>query len=213
MTSRREQKKQQTFDAIVSAASVSFRSVGYHGTTIEVIAVDAGVSAGTVYNYFGTKNAILLAVVTRDTEHALADAGNAIDLSPGDPVEVLMPLILVYVDAMTALGRDVLKELFRAGFDPTESVVMADLVSLDERSILHFGEAFALLQAHDLASDKAEPESAAILIYSVMAVATLMFVSMPEFSAEDVETMIRSQLALAFGGIGVQSAGPLDENS
>ena len=213
MTSRREQKKQETFDAIVSAASVSFRSVGYHGTTIEVIAVEAGVSAGTVYNYFGTKNAILLAVVTRDTEHAFVDAADAIDLSSGDPVEVLMPLIMVYVDAMTALGRDVLKELFRAGFDPVESALMADLVSLDERSILQIGEAFVLLQAHGLASDTADPESAAMLIYSVIAVATLMLVSMSEMSAEDVETMIRSQLVRVFRGVGIQSAGPLDEKS
>ncbi len=202
MTSRREQKKQETFDAIVSAASLSFQERGYHGTTIEVIAVEAGVSAGTVYNYFGAKNAILLAVVTRDTEQAFVDASDAIDLSSSDPVEILMPLIAVYVDAMTALGRDVLKELFRAGFDPAESDVMADLVSLDERSILQIGEAFALLQAHGLAAETADPGSAAMLIYSIVAVATLMFVSMPEFSARDVETMIRSQLVIVFEGAG-----------
>jgi len=202
VTSRREQKKQETFDAIVSAASLSFQERGYHGTTIEVIAVEAGVSAGTVYNYFGAKNAILLAVVTRDTEQAFVDASDAIDLSSSDPVEILMPLITVYVDAMTALGRDVLKELFRAGFDPAESDVMADLVSLDERSILQIGEAFALLQAHGLAAETADPGSAAMLIYSIVAVATLMFVSMPEFSARDVETMIRSQLVIVFEGAG-----------
>jgi len=202
VTSRREQKKQETFDAIVSAASLSFQERGYHGTTIEVIAVEAGVSAGTVYNYFGAKNAILLAVVTRDTEQAFVDASDAIDLSSSDPVEILMPLIAVYVDAMTALGRDVLKELFRAGFDPAESDVMADLVSLDERSILQIGEAFALLQAHGLAAETADPGSAAMLIYSIVAVATLMFVSMPEFSARDVETMIRSQLVIVFEGAG-----------
>ena len=202
MTSRREQKKQETFDAIVSAAERSFQDNGYRASAIAVIAAGAGVSVGTVYNYFGTKNAILMAVVTRDTEHALVDAGEAIDLSLGDPVEVLMPLIMVYVDAMTALGRDVLRELFRAGFDPAESALMADLVSLDEQSIAQIGEAIARMQAHGLASDTVDAGSAAILIYSVMAVATLMFVSMPEVTDQSVETMIRSQLTLAFRGIG-----------
>lgn len=210
VTGRREQKKQETFDAIVSAASSSFQDIGYHKTTIEVIAAEAGVSAGTVYNYFGTKNAILLAVVTSGTEHALVDAGDAMDLSLGDPVEVLMPLILVYVEAMTALGRDVLKELLRAGFDPAESALMADLVSLDERSILQIAEAFALLQAHGLASGKIDPGSAAMLIYSVVTVATLMFVSMPEMTPGDVETMIRSQLTLVFRGIGTHDAVVID---
>ncbi len=202
MTSRREQKRQQTFDSIVTAAAGSFQTNGYHATTIETIATDANVSVGTVYNYFGTKSAVLMAVVTGDTERALTDAGSAIDLSSDDPVEVLMPLIMVYVDAMTALGRDVLRELFRAGFDPAESALMADLVSLDEQSIAQIGEAIARMQAHGLASDTVDAGSAAILIYSVMAVATLMFVSMPEVTDQSVETMIRSQLTLAFRGIG-----------
>ncbi len=203
MTSRREQKKQETFDSIVSVAARSFQDIGYRASTIAVIAVGAGVSAGTVYNYFGTKNAILMAVVTRDTEHALAGAGEAIDLSSGDPVEMLMPVIMVYVDAMTGLGREVLKELFRAGFDPAESALMADLVSLDERSIAQIAEAFALLQVQGMAPDTVDAGSASMLIYSIIAVATLMFVSMPEMTVQGVETMIRSQLRLAFEGIGV----------
>jgi AcrR family transcriptional regulator len=202
LTSRREQKKQQTFDSIVSAADRSFQATGYRASTIEVIAVEAGVSAGTVYNYFGTKNAVLMAVVTRDTEHAFVDAGEAIDLSSGDPVDVLMPLIMVYVDAMTALGRDVLKELFRAGFDPAESALMADLVSLDERSIAQIADTLALLRDRDLVSGDVDIASAAILIYSVVAVGILMFVSMPESTVQDLETTIRSQLTHIFRGIG-----------
>lgn len=202
MTSRRAQKKQETFDAIVSAAERSFQDNGYRASTIAVIAAGAGVSVGTVYNYFGTKNAILMAVVTRDTEHALVDAGEAIDLSLGDPVDVLMPLIMIYVDAMTALGQDVLKELFRAGFDPTESAFMADLVSLDERVVVQIAEAFTLLQTAGLASDAPDSGSAAMLIYSVIAVAALMYVSMPKVRAPEVEMMIRSQLTLVFDGLG-----------
>jgi len=203
VTSRREQKRQQTFDAIVSTASRSFQDIGYHRTTIEVIAVDAGVSAGTVYNYFGTKNAILLAVVTRDTEQALIAASSAVDLSAADPVDALMPMIMVYVDAMTPLGREALKEIFKAGFEPAQSDMMAKLISLDERSIAQIGEAFALLQAHGLAADTVDAGSAAVLIYSIVAVAILMFVSMPETTVPDMERTIRNQLTLAFEGVGV----------
>ena len=200
---RREMKKQQTFDALVSAAARSFQALGYHATTIEAIALDAGVSAGTVYNYFGTKNAILMAVITRDTEQALMDAGDAIDLSSGDPVDVLMPLIMTYVDSVTSLGRDLLKEIFRAGFDPAQSSMMAELVSLDKRGLAQIGEAFVLLQTRGLASDTVDAGAASMLVYSVIAVAILMFASMPESITRDVEAMIRSQLELAFDGIGV----------
>jgi hypothetical protein len=52
-----------------------------------------------------------------------------------------------------------------------------------------------------------------MLIYSVVIVATLMFVSMPEMTARGVETMIRSQLTLVFRGIGIQDAVVIDQNS
>ncbi|MEA2010553.1 MAG: hypothetical protein U9N78_07605, partial [Actinomycetota bacterium] len=70
------------------------------------------------------------------------------------------------------------------------------------RSIVQIGEAFALLQAHGMASETVDTGSAAMLIYSVIAVATLMLVSMPEFTPQSVEAMIRSQLALVFEGVG-----------
>ncbi|MEA3501462.1 MAG: TetR/AcrR family transcriptional regulator [Actinomycetota bacterium] len=202
MTSRRERKKQQTFASIVSAADRLFQVIGYHASTIEVIAADAGVSVGTVYNYFGTKHGILLAVVTSDTEQALMDAGAALDLSTEDPVDALMPLVMTYVNAMAALGRDVIKELFRAGFDPAESAMMTELISLDERSIAQIAETLVLLRDRGFVSDDVDIASAAILIYSIVAVAILMFVSMPESTVQDLETTIRCQVTLVFEGIG-----------
>ncbi len=203
MTGRREEKKQQTFNEIVSTAARSFGSAGYDATSIEAIAAEAGVAAGTVYNYFGTKHAILMAIVTRDTEQALIAASSAVDLSADDPVDALMPVIMTYVDAMITLGRDVLKELFNAGLEPSRSDMMSKLISLDARSIAQIAEAFALLQAHGMTSDTVDPGSAAILIYSVVAVAILMFVSIPETTVPDVDTTIRNQLTLVFQGIGV----------
>ena len=140
--------------------------------------------------------------MTSDTEQALLAASAAVDPFADDPVDALMPLVMTYVDAMTALGRDVIKELFRAGFDPAESAMMTELMSLDERSIAQIAETLVLLAGHGLVSDEVDIASASILIYSVAVVAILMFVSMPSASAEDVEAVIRGQLTLVFQGIG-----------
>jgi AcrR family transcriptional regulator len=203
LTSRREQKKQETFDSIVSVAARSFQESGYHASTIEVVAAKAGVSAGTVYNYFGTKSAILMAVVTRDSEHAFADASEATDLSSGDPIEVLMPMVMLYVDATTTLGRDVLKDLFRAGFDPAESALMAELISLDERALMQIAETLARMKNRDMVAEEVDAMPAAMLVYSVIAAAILVFVSVPTTTVQDVEMMVRTQLTLVFQGIGV----------
>jgi AcrR family transcriptional regulator len=56
----RERKKQQTFQRIIDAADVLFRTVGYDQTTMEMIAEQAEVSRKTIFNYFPTKQALLL---------------------------------------------------------------------------------------------------------------------------------------------------------
>lgn len=48
---------------IIDAATRLFASDGFHATSTRRIAAEAGVSEGTVFNYFSTKNALLLAIL------------------------------------------------------------------------------------------------------------------------------------------------------
>lgn len=48
---------------ILDAATRLFASSGFHATSTRKIAAEAGVSEGTVFHYFGTKNALLLAIL------------------------------------------------------------------------------------------------------------------------------------------------------
>jgi TetR/AcrR family fatty acid metabolism transcriptional regulator len=48
---------------IIEAATRLFASDGFHATSTRRIAAAAGVSEGTVFNYFNTKNALLLAIL------------------------------------------------------------------------------------------------------------------------------------------------------
>lgn len=80
--------------------------------------------------------------------------------------------------------------------------MMAELISLDERSIAQIAKTLVLLRDRGLVSDDVDIASAAMLIYSVAAVAILMFVSLPTSTTRDLETTIRNQLTLVFDGIG-----------
>ena len=48
--------------AIYQAATQIFSKEGYDGTTTDLIAERAGVSIGTLYQYFSSKDAILLRI-------------------------------------------------------------------------------------------------------------------------------------------------------
>jgi AcrR family transcriptional regulator len=58
---QREQRALRTRDRIVRAATRLFLDRGYIATTVQAIAREAGVAAATVYQAFGTKQAILAA--------------------------------------------------------------------------------------------------------------------------------------------------------
>ena len=52
---------------ILDAAWSCFARRGYHQTTMQDIATDAGISAGAIYRYYASKEAVLAAITERNT--------------------------------------------------------------------------------------------------------------------------------------------------
>ena len=76
---------------ILEAASKRFQSFGYRRTGVAEIARDAGISAGTIYRYFPSKEDIFRAVMRTFLERWLDRVRRALD-EPGTPLERLMRL-------------------------------------------------------------------------------------------------------------------------
>ncbi len=65
-------RSQQTVTAILDAAARVFAERGYASTTTNHIAECAGVSIGSLYQYFPSKDAVLVALAERHVEHTFA---------------------------------------------------------------------------------------------------------------------------------------------
>jgi AcrR family transcriptional regulator len=61
-TSRRERRKTETLNRILSSAIRLFGERGYAETTVEDITEAADIGKGTFFNYFPTKDAVLVAI-------------------------------------------------------------------------------------------------------------------------------------------------------
>ena len=61
--SRRERKKLETRQALLEAAWALFHDKGFHDTTIEEITDRADVAKGTFFNYFPSKEGVLLSLI------------------------------------------------------------------------------------------------------------------------------------------------------
>lgn len=94
--SRVEQKKQEKMAAIFKAAEDLLLAQGYHATTIDQIARQAGVSVGSVYVYFRSKERLCLALLDKALEAQERYLLETIDPAE-DPVTTLRSLGRAYL--------------------------------------------------------------------------------------------------------------------
>lgn len=84
---------------ILAAATTLFASDGFHATSTRKIAAAAGVSEGTVFHYFSTKNALLLAILD-DFYSKLTESARAVIQDTMDTRERLQLLAEHHVRAL-----------------------------------------------------------------------------------------------------------------
>lgn len=92
---------------LLAAAARTFEQSGYAATTIDAIAAAAGVSKGSVYNYFPSKEMLFEAVFEQAASDAQADIRRRIDTAPSATGKI--ERILEYWSAesvsMQSMGR------------------------------------------------------------------------------------------------------------
>jgi AcrR family transcriptional regulator len=92
---QRESRRQQILDA----ARRCFSRDGFHNTTTADIVRESGVSQGTLYLYFATKDDIVVALA--DERHQGEAMINALAQGEQDPIRGLLSLIGLYGEGLT----------------------------------------------------------------------------------------------------------------
>lgn len=76
-------------EQVLCAAADCFKRKGYHGAGMAEIAKTAGMSAGHIYNYFASKEAIIESIIERDMEEMFS-VFQQFENQPGNLVTVLL---------------------------------------------------------------------------------------------------------------------------
>lgn len=74
---------------VLNAAADCFRRRGYHGAGMAEISKTAGMSAGHIYNYFASKEAIIEAIIARDMDEMFS-VFNQLEAEPGALLDVMV---------------------------------------------------------------------------------------------------------------------------
>ncbi len=85
----KQERARQTVDTLLEAAAQVLLDRGYAAATTNRIATRAGVSVGTLYEYFANKEELFQALIQRELD-AIVRAVQDVSVNPGDPVEQTM---------------------------------------------------------------------------------------------------------------------------
>lgn len=78
----RVEQQAETRARLLEAAQTVFARMGYHGSSIELIATEAGYSKGAVYSNFASKEDLFLELLRLHMDTDLSDVVRIVDLEP-----------------------------------------------------------------------------------------------------------------------------------
>jgi AcrR family transcriptional regulator len=197
----RELRKLEREERIVAVAADLFAARGYLNTSIEMIAEKAGLAVGTVYNYFGSKGALLQRVVIEGRPAALQSAKAVIMKPPADPAEALTALVMAQIRG--AMRHD--KRLWRVV--QATSAAEPESFGLDyrEKTISELGDQIGellivLRDRGDFAAEINVAEASRLIKY-VESEIFRRYVADEISSLGDVETGLRPKLTIIARGL------------
>lgn len=159
-----EEVRKRSREKILNAALVLFAEQGYHSTPISAIAQKAGVAKGLVYNYFASKEEMLLAIF--DEGWAKAEATMAVimqsDIAPYEALKLMFDATIAMLRQETTFWR-----LFMASFTQ-----MYALPTIHERLLATYRESVQsigmLLTAMGVKNAEIEAQKLGALLDGVM---------------------------------------------
>ncbi|MEO3782340.1 TetR/AcrR family transcriptional regulator [Actinocorallia sp. B10E7] len=101
MTGRREQNRRETRARVLDAAKKLFLERGVEGTTAVDLASAARISRATFFNYFGTKDDLLLAL----WQEQVGNLGSLITQLLARPAPTEERILLLFTDLVEAVDR------------------------------------------------------------------------------------------------------------
>jgi AcrR family transcriptional regulator len=159
-------RSQRTVDAIVKAAAQVFARRGYAGTTTNHIAERAGVSIGSLYEYFPSKDALLAALMEAHIEEAaaaLTAAGADVASRRPDLAGTVRHLVRTMI-ALHARDRDLHRVLFEEA--PLSRPLRQTLRDVEQRTV---ADVAMLVDGHPEVRVADVPLAAAVVVHTVEA--------------------------------------------
>jgi AcrR family transcriptional regulator len=197
---KRDRQKLERERRILAAARRLFDRKGYSGTAMEEIAHRAGLAVGTLYNYFPSKDDLLLAIIGRDSERVVALAERIMAAPPADPAEAIAALADALIQSVAPKERMLWRELFAASI-AAPATLGARLFALDARMIEIFAQMVDKLKARGAFALDIDGARAAGLFYGICLTWSIAFAMQDNLSFETMRMEVSQSVSMVVRGM------------
>jgi AcrR family transcriptional regulator len=200
----RDRKKRQRRERIFDAAIDAFNSKGFFATTMQEIAQGADLAVGTLYNYFPSKNDLLLGILEKKMEEIRRiDPRELVRLfrEEEEGNVILERIVLSIVRKAFILTKRNWYEGFSALFASRPDVQRG--ITMDLEAIEMLERVLRHMQGRRLVRADVPARAMAKNLYSVIAFQFMSYVFMPEVGEEELAGGLSEQIRLSFLGLGM----------
>ena len=190
-----EKKKIKRRKRILAAATRLFQKRGYADTTINAIADKAEVGVGTIYNYFSSKNEILLNIVA-DIFIEKKPEEITLENDPGQPV---IGYLNNYLDEFAIFDKEIWRGWFAALFQ--EPNLLERAYELDMKIVGELAGICENMQARRMMTDTVPAMEIAKLLYTPFVSLMMSYIMLPDMDLDSVKKEFESQVNLIFRGL------------
>jgi AcrR family transcriptional regulator len=202
MTGLRERQKVKRRRDILDAAARLFKRDGFAAASIDEIAANATLSAGTVYNYFPSKGDLLLALVALDGQEVRAAGAAIVEAPPADPVKAVCRLLEVYVDhALVHLDKRLWRQMMANALAFADTPLGAGYRELDRKLAEQVADLCRALQGRGRLARGIDCGDAGQILFFICNSRFMEFVADDAMSRAKMKERMFRQVRLALAGM------------
>jgi AcrR family transcriptional regulator len=210
MAGLRQRQKADREQRILTAAAELFREVGYEGAKMEAIAEQAGVSAGTIYNYYQNKGDLLVAIVAMEVNEVLKAGALHISKRHQSAAKAVDKLVAIYIEhSLVYLSKEMWREAMATATRQPYSPFGRIYSGLDERLAEQVCALLNELKRTGLLAAGADTTSTGQLIFNNLNMMFMVFVKAEPMTIAQVLAAIKRQHQIVLAHCAERSSGKI----
>jgi AcrR family transcriptional regulator len=200
---KREAQKVEREGRIFAAACELFAQKGYEAVGMDDLAKRAGLSVGTLYNYYDSKPAVLLAVLRQGIDVLVRSSTRLLKAPPDDEYEGIMALAESYLRALSR-DRDLWRNLW-AGALASPAPYETGFFELDDVLVEKFTELIAHYQEQGRLDKGIDAKAGAAVLYAYYSQSLMAFLWDPRITLRRLLADCRQATEVMLRGLAVRS--------